>query len=174
MGHLAQTFDRVALPESVLGDGWKRQIRLSTFELERQARIIDKLSGRENYATALRLMREWLVSWAAYQQGLEDEWLSRDVRQRAEGLLHALRAISGDRGLRGVLSKEQRKLGEFWNDLAEVRNAYAHHGMRGDDLLRDRTVAAARKRVLCSGSRPFGRVRSFPCQLASRPGRACW
>ena len=149
VGHLAQTFDRVALPESVLGDGWKRQIRLSTFELERQARIIDKLSGRENSATALRLMREWLVSWAVYQQGLEDEWLSRDVRRRAEGLLHAIRAISGDRGLRGVLSKEQRKLGEFWNDLAEVRNAYAHHGMRGDDLLRDRTVAAARKRVLC-------------------------
>ena len=172
VGHLAETLGRAAFPESVLGDGWKRQIRLSRIELERQAGIIDDLIGRGDFATALRLMREWLVSWAVYQQAPDDDWLNRDVRQRAERLLHAIRTIGDDRHLRGALTEDQRRLGAFWNDLAEVRNAYAHHGMRGDDLLRDRTVAAARKRVLCFWKRT---LRSCPAvSLAigeSRGGR---
>ena len=164
VGHLAETLGRAAFPESVLGDGWKRQIRLSRSELERQAGIIDDLIDRGDFATALRLMREWLVSWAVYQQAPDDDWLSRDVRQRAEGLLHAIRAIGDDRELRGVLTEDQRRLGAFWNELAEVRNAYAHHGMRGDDLLRDRTVAAARDRVLCFWKRT---LRSCPAVALS-------
>ena len=56
---LAELLEPVALTESVSGDGWKRQVRLSRSELERQVRIVDDLLGRESYATALRLMREW-------------------------------------------------------------------------------------------------------------------
>ena len=135
-------------------------------------------------------MREWVISWVVFRQADEDgrqadgnAWLRRDVRQKAEGFLHAVRSIAGDAELRGTLTDEQRALGGFWNDLAEVRNAYAHHGMRGDDLVRDGTIAAARARVLtcwkestrpgfaCSmsiGEAPGGRVLISP--IGKRPG----
>ena len=108
---LAEILEPLALAESVPGDGWKRQVRLSRNELERQARIVDDLLERKNYATALRLMREWLVSWVIYQQDPHRDWLSRDVRQQAEGFLRAIKAIGGDAGLGGVLTEEQRELG---------------------------------------------------------------
>ena len=169
---LVETLEPFALHGLVSGDGWKRDVRLCVSELERQAGIIDDLIDRGDFATALRLMREWLVSWAVYQHAPEDDWLNREVRKRAERLLHAIRTIGDDRHLRGALTEDQRRLGAFWNDLAEVRNAYAHHGMRGDDLLRDRTVAVARKRVLCFWKRT---LRSCPAvSLAigeSRGGR---
>ena len=56
---LAEILEPFALTASVFGDGWKRHVRLSDDELERQAAIIDDLLARENIATALRLMREW-------------------------------------------------------------------------------------------------------------------
>ena len=145
---LAEILEPLALAESVPGDGWKRQVRLSRNELERQVRIVDDLLERKNYATALRLMREWLVSWVIYQQDPHRDWLSRDVRQRAERFLRAIKAIGGDPELRRGLTGEQRELGTFWGDLSEVRNSYAHHGMRGDDLVREGKVAATRDRVV--------------------------
>jgi len=183
VGRLSDLLEPLALDESFSGDGWKGHLRLTESELGRQAKIIDDLLERESYATALGLMREWLVSWVVFQQTGEGNWLRRDVRQKAEGFLHAVRSIAGDPELRGTLTDEQRALGRFWNDLAEVRNAYAHHGMRGDDLARDGKLAAARTRVLtrwkesirsglaCSmsiGEAPGGRVLISP--IGKRPG----
>ena len=70
------------------------------------------------------------------------------MRQQAEGFLRAIKAIGGDAGLGGSLTEEQRELGTFWGDLSEVRNSYAHHGMRSDDLVREGKVAATRDRVV--------------------------
>ena len=170
VGRLSDLLEPFALDESVSGEGWKRHLRLSERELGRQAKFIDDLLARESHATALGLMREWLVSWVVYQQAPDDDWLSRQVRQRAEGLLHAIKALSGDPGLRGILGEEQRKLGAFWNDLAEVRNAYAHHGMRGDDLVRDRTVAAARDRVLGYWQRTLRSCPAVSLSIGPSPG----
>ena len=105
------------------------------------------------------------------------------MRHRAEGLLHAVKAIAIDRQLCGVLTEQQRALGQFWEQLAEVRNAYAHHGMRGDDLVRSGKIANTRGRVLnfwkealrcCSaitlslGESPGGRILISP--IGKRPG----
>ena len=168
---LAEILEPLALAESVSGDGWKRQVRLSRNELERQARIVDDLLGRENYATALRLMREWLVSWAIHQQqGPNDDWLNREVRQRAERLLHAIHAIGGDPELCGRLTEEQRELGRFWGDLAEVRNAHAHHGMRSDDLVRSGKIVAARDRVVTFWSDSLRSCPGLSLSLGESPG----
>ncbi len=145
---LADILEPYAIDKPVPGDGWKRKIRLCANELKRQAGIIDSLLERENFATAFRLMREWLVSWAVHQQAPDDEWLDRDVRKRAERILHAIRAIRDDQDLGGVLTEKQRQLGAFWKDLTGVRNAYAHHGMRRGDLVQDPKAAKVRDRVV--------------------------
>lgn len=145
---LAAILERVALTEPPPGAGWKQRTRVSETELRRQVRVIDDLLDRGGTATALGLMREWLVSWIIWRRTPEENWLNRNVRADAEGLLHAITSIAGDAKLRGALTAEQCMVGRFWEDVAEVRNAYAHHGMRGDDLVRDKNVAAARRRVL--------------------------
>ena len=180
LGEILEPF-AIAAPAS--GDAWKQCIQLTRNELQRQARIIDDLIRHENFATALRLMREWIVSWVIYHQAPEDAWLDRDVRHKAEGLLHAFRAIASDCELRDVLTEEQRALGRFWDQLAEIRNAYAHHGMRGDDLVRNGKIASTRGRVLsfwkealrcCPaitlslGESPGGRILISP--IGKRPG----
>ena len=180
---LSEIVEPFALADRPRGQGWKNQIRITKSELQRQVRIIDDLLDHGSFATAVGLMREWTVSWVIWRWGDEGDWLSRNVRRDAETRLHAIRAIEGDQELAASLSDEQRKVGRFWKDLAEVRNAYAHHGMRGDDLVRDRQVEAARNRVLevwketlhtCPnydlsiGDPPGGRVLVTP--IGMRPG----
>ena len=168
---LANILKTYEIPESASGGGWKRQVRLCANELKRQAGIIDGLLEHENYATAFRLMREWLVSWAVYQQSPADGWLERKVRQRAERTLHAISAICKDQDLGGVLDEEQRQLGAFWKDLTEVRNAYAHHGMRGEDLVRDKTAAVSRDRVLEHWKCLFRSSPAISLSIGESPGR---
>ena len=180
---IAQILEPFALDGLPTGAGWKKQIRISGRELERQARMIDGLLARDSYATALRLMREWVVSWVIHRRTPGDGWLDRDARSAAEGLLHAIKAIGSDRDLGDALTEDQRALGRLWADLAEVRNAYAHQGMRGDDLVRDEKLKSTRGRVLgfwkdslrsCPaislslGESPGGRVLVSPIGL--RPG----
>ncbi len=180
---LAEILAPFALDGLLSRPGWKRKVEISACELRRQACIIDRLLKHKNYAAALRLMREWVVSWVIHRRTPQEDWLSRDARVAAEGLLHAIRAISSDPDLRHILTEEQRALGHQWADLAEVRNAYAHHGMRGDDLVRDEKFGATRERVcefwndtlrscpnlsLALGESPGGRVLVSP--IGMRPG----
>ena len=132
--------------------------------------MIDGLLARDSYATALRLMREWVVSWVIYRRAPDGGWLGRDARSSAESLLHAIRAIGSDRDLRDALTGEQRGLGRLWADLAEVRNAYAHHGMRGDDLVRDEKLKSTRGRVLGFWKETLRSCPDFSLSLGKSPG----
>ena len=180
---LAEVLAPFALTDPPAGAGWKREVGISEPELRRQVGIIDGLLKHGSRATALRLMREWMVSWVIWRRAPDGDWLSHKVRSEAERLLHAIKAIGGDMELRDALTEQQRKVGQFWERLAEVRNAYAHHGMRGDDLFRDGNIAATQKCVLdywketlraCPsvdlslGASPRGRVLVSPIGL--RPG----
>ena len=179
---LAEILKTYEIPGPASGNGWKRQVRLCASELKRQAGIIDGLLEHENYATAFGLMCEWLVSWAVYQQSPADGWLDGKVRRRAAGTLHAIRAICEDPDLCDVLDEEQRQLGPFWKDLSDIRNAYAHHGMRPENLVHKK-AAVSRDCVLerwkclfrssptislSIGESPGGRVLVSPIGL--RPG----
>ena len=148
VAELAGNLAPFALATPPQGLGWKRRVRISNAELQRQVGIIDSLVDRGSFATAARLMREWVVSWVICQRAPEQDWLNRNVRGEAESLLHAVKAIGDDTELRSALTPEQREVGCFWGDLGEVRNGYAHQGMRGDDLIRGRNIANARRRVV--------------------------
>ncbi len=166
------------------GSVWKRKVALSADELKRQAHVIDDLLRRGNVATALGLMNEWTVSWAVWRLDPDCDWLDYGkVRRRARNLLGAVAAVADDRDLRDVLTEEQRALGKFWRELCDLRNAYAHHGMRRQVVVGDPKVAGQLDRIrdfwkstlsacpdwsLSLGTSPGGRVLVSP--VGQRPG----
>ena len=167
---LAEILAPFALTNPPEGAGWKRKVGISEPELQRQVGIIDGLLKHGSLATALRLMREWMVSWVIWRKAPDDDWLSRNVRGNAESLLYAIKAIGGDDELRDALTEKQRQVGKFWEGLAEVRNAYAHHGMRGDDLFRDGSIAATQKCVLDYWNETLRTCPSVDLSLGASPG----
>ena len=137
VGDLAGAMHRYALGESTAprGDGWKGRIGLDDDELKRQAAVVDSLLGHNHIAVALRLMSEWTVSWMALRLDRGDGWLDYSgARREAQNLLNAMAAAAQDGQLRELLGEEQRKLGGFWSELRDLRNGYAHHGMRSMPL----------------------------------------
>lgn len=113
----------------------KGSVVLTKEELERQALLIDQLLEHGSHAVALGLMSEWTVSWIACRRK-EERWLERDtVRMSATNLLHAIDAIGKDPELRNIIDEKQRGLGNFWRQLKELRNGFAHHGMRKQKLV---------------------------------------
>ena len=174
-----------SLPTPMSGDGWKRRVALSQDELRRQARIIDELLRHGSVATALGLMSEWTVSWVVWRYGEADEWLDFSARRRAANVLDAVAAVGSDSTVHLVeaLTHEQRKLGVFWSQLRELRNAYAHHGMRPQVVAGDKKIAKRFERIrhywtatlrscpdfpLALGAAPNGRVLVSP--IGKRPG----
>ena len=195
-GELVDRIEEMIAPVAmapVSGGVWKRGVALSADELGRQARVIDDLLRRGNVATALGLMNEWTVSWAVWRLDPDCDWLDYGkVRRRAGNLLGAVAAVADDRDLRDVLTDEQRALGNFWRELCDLRNAYAHHGMRPQVVVGGPKVAGQLERIrgfwertlracpdwsLSLGTSPGGRVLVSP--IGQRPGvlfsamRAC-
>ena len=160
-----------SLREPASGGGWKSRTALSRAELERQARLIDDLLRRGSTPTALGLMNEWTISWAALTTGDEKKWLDRKVRQRAKGLLHAIKAIGADPELAPVLTAEQRSLGKFWGHLCDLRNAYAHHGMRGQVVVGDKGTDGQLKKTRGFWKKTLRSCPDLPLSLGQPSGR---
>ena len=171
--HIAGIVESFALSNPASGSGWKRKVALSEAELQRQASIIDDLWAHGNVAAALGLMNEWTVSWVVWRRGRAHDWLDFSTARRGAGnFLDAVAAVGSDADteFREALTEEQREIGAFWAELREVRNAYAHHGMRPQVVVGDQKVEKQRKRV-----RDFwARLRSSPnfsLTLGPAPGR---
>jgi len=114
----------------------KRDMFLNHEELSREAKLIDDLLEHERIPQALGLMNEWTVSWVLLQDGRTDCWLDyRKTRSYGAAKLNALQALREHPEFQQNLSGDQRKLGEFWRQLSNLRNAYHHHGMRKGALL---------------------------------------
>ena len=168
---LTSTLDPFQLPGQGSGDGWKRKTALSGAELERQARLINDLLEHESRATALGLMNEWTVSWAAWRVADDGEWLDyQRVRRRAANLLGAIAAVERDPDLATILSDEQRALGVFWSDLCELRNAFHHHGMRPQILVGSAQIERKLKAVRSYWGDTLGRFPDLPLKLGSARG----
>lgn len=149
VGLFGEILEPFALPEPGSGDGWKKRVALTRSELLRQADYIDDLLERENVATALGLMNEWVVSWVVWQRERGKGWLDYlGVRRRAASLLGALAAMTKDPALNSVLTEEQRALGRFWTGISALRNAYHHHGMRAQVLVGGHGIDQNRTTVL--------------------------
>lgn len=157
---LAKMVEPFALTSSDSDDGWKRRVVLSKYELERQVGVIDDLLRRGNVATALGLMNEWTVSWVVWRLDGQSEWLNYPkVRRRAANLLGAVAAVGKDRQLRHILTNQQWQLGNFWKNLCDLRNAYHHHGMRPQVLVRNPQIT---EKLRCIQDFWEGTLRSCP------------
>lgn len=114
------------------GPKWKQTVPLHEEELRRQAALIDSLIQSGALPSAYGLMREWMVSWVLWRGGDTSQAWKRDARRAAEnqlGRLRQLLTIAPE-----LLSEEQRWLAQCWKDVTDIRNAYHHHGMRGETV----------------------------------------
>lgn len=141
---------------------WRKEmVKLSKCELKRQAMIIDCLFEHGNMANALRLLSEWTISWVIWNNGHKEQWLDyKKERRPAANLLHTIKFIRNDRDLKQMLSEELCDLGDYWEDLSDLRNGYAHHGMRPQYLVGDRKS----KRQVEKIRKYWGNtLRDYPC-----------
>ena len=116
---------------------WKKNVSLICSESQCQAQMIDLYLKRGQFPLAIGLMREWVVSWAILKSGNPKEvgkWLDRDVRGRYERRLGALGEFARNKAFKDSRTPEQEAFGNFWNQLANLRNTLHHHGMRYDSL----------------------------------------
>ncbi len=168
---LKSILEPFSLADVAPGDGWKKRVVLTEPELKRQARVIDKLLQNRNLAVALGLMNEWTVSWVSLRLGLEN-WLDYErVRRKAGALLGAIRAIERDSELRDRLTERQQEIGDFWHQLNDLRNGYAHHGMRPQILVGSGQVE---KKIECIKDYWNGTLRfcpDFSLSLGQASGR---
>jgi len=111
----------------------KKAVVLDQFELLRQRDLIDKNFESGHAALALAQMREWLISYIAREQGVVD-WLNKDSRKMIEMKLVRIRYFFDDKELKKMLTPGIKELADFWNKISDVRNAYAHCGMRPQDV----------------------------------------
>jgi hypothetical protein len=129
-GQLDSILQRYALAGGPT-EGFKRRVAFGRDELVRQAKLIDDLLEHGLLPAALGLMDEWTVSWALLRDGRCDEWLEfPKMRRPAAAKLGLLASLATDSEYEAALLPEQRELGEFWKALSNLRNAYAHHGMK--------------------------------------------
>jgi len=144
---LAARLDGILKDFALPTDADKANVELTPAELERQAHLVDELFRHDNTATGLGLMNEWTVSWAVWRLGRAN-WLDhKTTRRSAAGLLGAIAATARDPELRDLLSDDQRKLGAFWAELCELRNAFHHHGMRPQPLVGNPDVDRRLRRI---------------------------
>ena len=133
---LVSVLDEILKPWALESDQFvdkrKKTVKLSKCEeLDRQAKIIDNLFHHDNISIALGLLSEWTISWTIWNSGKKEQWLNHKKER-----LHAtnkLRVISENKDIQ--LSPDLNKLGEYWKYLKELRNGYAHHGMRPQHLM---------------------------------------
>ncbi len=129
---------RTAFRESAPSKGkWKSEIELTDEELARQASIIDGYLKRRQFALAVGLMREWVVSWLMRHAGETADWVRHARRkpfeQRLGSLLSLMRNERSSVSIR--IPEEHRPFAEFWSQLSDsLRNSFHHHGMREDSL----------------------------------------
>lgn len=161
---------RYRLPARPRGEGWKGAARLTEEELRRQALLIDDLVEHNNLRSALGLMEEWVVSWALVRLGSEEKWLDFESGRRpASQRLGALVRIQQDPQLRSRLTPDQVRLAEFWQDLTDVRNSLAHHGMRRQVISSaDPGFGARLKRVLAYWRETMRQIPPVPLEVAPR------
>jgi len=135
---LTQFRDTLEPFELRAGAYWKDRVSLGAGELKRQARVIDYQLRCRNTSTAIGMMEEWAISWAAWCRGDYGEWLIySSSRRRARAVLASFgSATCGQRVCAGKCpSTEICRLGKFWSDLTELRNSTHHHGMTPADII---------------------------------------
>ena len=98
----------------------------------------------QHYLQAITLMREWLVSWECIQSNREN-WLNQDSRSGAEDMLNE-RVVSELSSLTNALLPLASHLisTKLWRQCRDLRNDFAHCGMRRDPIRSHRAIEATK------------------------------
>jgi len=107
---------------------WIKDYPLSSYELDRQKKIIDSYIESKHYNNAIQFIREWVISRCIFSYPQEDwgkNWLSLDKRKKIENLLGSLTW----RLQKNNLSGEKKELAEIWDKITKIRNTVAHNEM---------------------------------------------
>ncbi|NLG86291.1 MAG: TIGR02221 family CRISPR-associated protein [Firmicutes bacterium] len=101
----------------------KSKAKLTTKELERQARIIDNFIENGQVNQALGLIREWLISAVMLHNGADREWLKKKVREGEE-----IKQLLWKMNELGI------EAGQVWFEVIQTRNDIYHHGFGVDTV----------------------------------------
>ncbi|MEB3121980.1 MAG: TIGR02221 family CRISPR-associated protein [Snowella sp.] len=102
-----------------------------------QLKMISWFMERDQVMQAMTLAREWVVSLLAYRLG-ENDLLDEKCRKETENALHNGNAKSKGDEPKSVSRldecfaslSEYQQLSDIWDKLTEIRNDFAHVGMR--------------------------------------------
>jgi CRISPR-associated DxTHG motif protein len=135
-----------AKPFSLLIDRLQRQVGQLAYEktdvldsqhLEKQFQFIEQLQQYGLVAQATQMAREWVVNWALWHSRgkvslLSGDWLDKDVRDAMEcELNHAFPAKQEPNRPQWLDDpKVTHILRNLWPALTDLRNDFAHCGMR--------------------------------------------
>jgi hypothetical protein len=108
----------------------KRDLRLTTGELERQLRVADWYAQHHEHDKALAIMREVLVSALMLRNTATERWLDYGRRKPFEDTLRAF----SERAKVGVATDVQKTLASLWDATANKRNQFAHAGMTEEEV----------------------------------------
>ena len=114
----------------------KAEIALTEAELRRQLLVARWYGERGDTPKALLQLREWLINVALWRAGGEKAraWLGRKQRQSVEAMFGALvRRLDTDT-LKGSIPANLLPLVALWNSVANLRNGFAHAGMREEQV----------------------------------------
>ncbi len=119
LGEIQQLANKFMLP---FNKG-KSQAKLTTTELQRQARIIDDFIENGQVNQALGLIREWLINAVMLHNSADKEWLKKKVREgeRIKNLLWKMNKL-------GI------EVGQVWSEVIQTRNDVYHHGFGIDNV----------------------------------------
>lgn len=128
------------------GGNWKQSVAINDDELMRQASLVDSYLESGLINNAIGLMREFVVSRAAFQHkdaNTDSSWLERERRKQAERKLGALLNYSTNHsknpncGLTGC----NKELARCWDSITQHRNELHHHGMKKEVVKIDSSVS---------------------------------
>jgi len=128
LGELQNLMMELAAPSGV---SRKDQITLDKAELERQLRMAAWCVRQRDIPGALLILREWMVNLILWHWETGDaQWLERSARQKGERYFSAL----SYRARIKVATVAEKELAGLWDRVADLRNAYAHAGMRPEEV----------------------------------------
>lgn len=107
---------------------------LNADTLHKQHRIISTLIEHQQFVQAVLLQREWLVNYVIWRTENGNEWLQHNSREEVESRLNNLiqnRQNTDTLSLGKYMEQgEIDRVVKLWSSLRELRNDFAHCGMR--------------------------------------------
>lgn len=107
---------------------------LNADTLHKQHRIISTLIEHQQFVQAVLLQREWLVNYVIWRTENGNEWLQHNSREEVESRLNDLiqnRQNTDTLSLGKYMEQgEIDRVVKLWSSLRELRNDFAHCGMR--------------------------------------------